>query len=73
MHEIRADEGVMPYRDGSVTFIRVLSATQLDASNEVGVKREWLNDRKPLFAAWNGAHRTDIFRVDRAAARKALS
>jgi hypothetical protein len=73
MHEIRDDDGEMPYRSGSVTFIRILSATQLDASNEVGVKREWLSDRKPLFAAWNGAHRADIFRVDRAAARKALA
>ena len=72
MSNIRADAGEMPYEDRSVTFIRVLSATEIDACNDRATKRAWLAESVPLFAGWTGRYRTDIFRLDRAAARKAL-
>ena len=72
MNNIRADAGEMPYEDRSVTFIRLLSATEIDACNDRATKRAWLAESVPLFAGWTGRYRTDIFRLDRAAARKAL-
>lgn len=72
MQGIRQDEGIMPYFTSSVTFI-LLNAGKLDASNEVGTKREWLASRSgKLYAAWHGRYRTDIFAVDKAVARAAL-
>ena len=73
MSNIRDDAGDLPYEDRSVTFIRILSATQIDACNDRATKRAWLAEGIPLFAGWTGRYRTDIFRLDRAAARKALS
>lgn len=73
MSNIRADAGEMPYEDRSVTFIRILSATEIDSCNDRTTKRAWLAEGIPLFAGWTGRYRTDIFRLDRTAARKALS
>lgn len=73
MSNIRADEGDMPYEDRSVTFIRILSATEIDACNDRATKRAWLAEGGPLFAGWTGRYRTDIFRLNRVTARKALS
>jgi hypothetical protein len=63
----------IPYRDHGVTFIKWLPNKAIETSNEVGKKREWLAEECPLFAAWNGLRRTDVFLVDRRAARKALA
>jgi hypothetical protein len=73
MSNIRDDAADLPYEDRSVTFIRILSAAEIDACTDRATKRAWLADGVPLFAGWTGRYRTDIFRVDRAAARKALS
>ena len=73
MSQIRGDASDLPYEDRSVTFIRILSATEIDACNDRATKRAWLSESVPLFAGWTGRYRTDIFRLDRAAARKALS
>lgn len=73
MSNIQADAGDMPYEDRAVTFIRILSATEIDACDDRATKRAWLAEGIPLFAGWTGRYRTNIFRLDRAAARKALS
>jgi hypothetical protein len=73
MSNIRADAGEMPYADRSVTFIRILSATEIDACNDRATKRAWLAEDVPLFAGWTGRYRTDIFLLNRPLARKALS
>lgn len=63
----------IPYRDGSVTFIQWLPNKTIATSNEVAVKREWLAQKHPLYAAWNGMRRTDVFEADLKAARSALA
>lgn len=63
----------IPYRDGSVTFVQWQPNKTIATSNEVRIKREWLEQKLPLFAAWNGMRRTDLFEVDVKAARKALA
>lgn len=62
----------IPYRSNSVTFIQWLPGGKLATSNEVDVKRQWLTEKRRLYAAWNGQRRTDVFEVDVAAAREAL-
>lgn len=64
-----ADDNI-PYRDGSVTFIQIQPNKTIASSNEVGIKKAWLTESHPLYAAWNGRHRTDMFEVDLKAARK---
>ncbi len=73
MSNIRDDAGGLPYEDRAVTFIRILSAAEIDSCNDRATKRAWLAEGIPLFAGWTGRYRTDIFRLDRTAARKALS
>jgi hypothetical protein len=73
MNNIRDDAADLPYEDRSVTFIRILSASEIDACTDRATKREWLTEGVPLFAGWTGRYRTDIFRLNRTAARKALA
>lgn len=72
MNGIRTDAHALPYEDRAVTFIRWLPGRKLDACDDRATKREWLTLGESLFAAWTGRYTSDIFVVDRAAARRCL-
>ena len=61
----------LPYEDRSVTFLRIVNG-HLEACQDRAAKREWLAIRAPMYAAWTGQYRTDIFTLNHDAARKAL-
>jgi len=72
MTGIRTDAEDLPYEDRSVTFIRVTPDGELEACNDRGAKREWLSDRRMIYAGWTGRYKTDIFVLNREVARRAL-
>ena len=69
---IRSDSTDLPYEDRSVTFIRWLPGHAIDACDDRATKREWLATDETLFAGWTGRYRTDIFTLDRTAAKNRL-
>lgn len=69
---VRIDNEDIPYRVGGVTFLRVRDGA-IEATSGTSEKREWLEHEGPLWAAWTGQYRTDIFVVDKTSAEAALS
>lgn len=68
---VRIDNENIPYRSGGVTFLRVRNGA-IEATSGTQEKREWLEGQEPLWAAWTGQYRTDVFMVDKAKASAAL-
>jgi hypothetical protein len=70
---IRTDATELPYEDRSVTFIRWVPGHKIDTCDDRTTKREWLATGEVLYAAWTGRYRSEVFRVNRAVAKKRLN
>lgn len=72
----KASEAPVPYRDRSVTFLRIRGPL-IEQTHTVEGKRQMLEAHQEgdiLLLAWTGRRRTDIFEVDDLpAARQALT
>ena len=73
MNNPRPAEDNIPYRDRSVSFVQWQPGRTITSSHYLDDKRTMLEEDLPLFAAWTGRYRTDLFEIDRKAARKALA